>query len=133
MVPVDAFTQLGVSHLRITGGCHCALLLGSELLLNLQLGPAAAGSPWPPDPRRSASVAEQRSGIGIGLLVVLDGDLAIDEHPAIPPGSLDPAPLTTRQIVGDLARLRLEVLVVVDDDVGRTADPDGAAVPEPGE
>src|SRR5262245_49678030 len=79
------------------------------------------------------AVAQEAAGVGGGFLVVVDGDLAVDDDPAVAVGALDPAPLVAGEVVHDLTGPRRQPFVVVDDDVGRPADTDGAPVAKAGE
>src|SRR6516162_8176136 len=79
------------------------------------------------------AVTEEAAGVGGGLLVVLDGDFAVDEDPSVARCPLDAPPLVAGQVVRDLARPGVEVLEVVHDDVGRPADAHRAAVAEAGQ
>ncbi len=60
--------------------------------------------------------------------IILDGDLAVHQHPAVSRCPLHAAPLAAGQVVSDLFWQRFQVLVVIDDHVRRGADPQHPAV-----
>ena len=88
---------------------------------------------WGASVGSAAAVAEQPAGVALGLLVVLDGAYAVDEHGAISRGLLDAAPLAAGEVLDDLVRSDAEPFGVVDHDVGWAAGSQQAAVVEPGE
>src|SRR5262245_37268861 len=79
------------------------------------------------------AMTQEPAGMGVRLLVVLDGDVAVDEDPPVTRCALDAPPLTAGEVVCDLARPGLEALVVVDDDIGRPAHAHCAPIAEPGQ
>src|SRR5262245_38013542 len=78
------------------------------------------------------AVTQQPAGRCLGALSVLEGDLAVDDRVAVALGLLDPAPVAAGEVVGHLVGQQREVLVVVDDHVGRRALDELAPVLEPG-
>src|SRR5207245_8121470 len=84
----------------------------------------------PHDALAEHRVPEQPACGGAGLLVVVDRDFAVDQHPAVADAALDPPPLTGREVVHLLDRRHAEPVEVVDDDVGGFPDFERAAVGE---
>ena len=66
------------------------------------------------------------------LAVVLDRHLTVDEDRAVAARALDAPPLAARDVVRDLDREALELLEVVDDDIGRCAFDQRAPIAEAG-
>src|SRR5882757_8381207 len=77
------------------------------------------------------AVPQQSAGRCLGALAVLERDLAVDDRVAVALGPLDAAPVAAREVVGHLVGQQREVLVVVDDDVGRRALDELSPILEP--
>src|SRR6185312_7657959 len=78
------------------------------------------------------TVAQQPARSGTGGLAVDEGDFPVDDRVAVALGSPDPPPFAAGQVFGDLFLEQGEVVVVVDQDVGRSALDEDAAVAEAG-
>ncbi len=70
--------------------------------------------------------------MNLGLLIIGDGSLTIDNHRVVAAGLLNPAPLVAWQVLDHLVGADREALWVLDHNVGRATGPKHAAVLEPG-
>src|SRR4051794_35005270 len=96
----------------------------------LRLSAAVDQANGVPGSVRSSAVAQELAAVDAGLLVVLDGYLAVDQDVAVALGVDHRAELLARQVVYELGFAVREFVVVVDDDVGRRALDQHAAVGE---
>src|SRR5271154_46592 len=67
----------------------------------------------------ASAVAQKLAGQRAGRLAVLKGDLTVDQDPVVALGFLDPPPLAAGQVFGHFRGQNLQLVEVIDHDVGR--------------
>src|SRR5882672_4505539 len=96
--------------------------------------PAEPGRPWLlrfyaiPLLRAGERAAHQPAGERAGVLAVLQQDLAVDDGGRDPPAALREAPGAGRQVVDHFRHLGRDGVGIEDDEVGRHALADEAAI-----
>jgi len=67
----------------------------------------------------AAAVAQQAARYGTGLVTVLEDRLAVDHHGLITLGPLHTAPFAAREVVDNFHRQDVQLVEVVNHDIGR--------------